>query len=156
MEDIQALNKCWPEFEKMLNGKPMDIEKVKPFFQQTALDVVKHKKRLGGNFVVAQAVPNRFLRDYMKEVVGSDVLFVTLHLTKETNAKRVESRHSGGDAAVKKGIIDFLNQMYDRYEDAQPGEENCITVNIGPEDSREHVMNNILKKVEEFGFDFQL
>ena len=39
--------------------------------------------------------------------------------------------------------------LYDAYEDVQPGEENCITVEIGPEDSREGVMNKILKQVEE-------
>ena len=98
---------CWPEFQKLaLNNDPSwENEKVVPFFQLLAKDVVKYKKRLGGNFAVAQAVPNRVLRDCIKEVLGPDGLFVVLRLSKETNAKRIEARHSGGDENVKKRMV---------------------------------------------------
>ena len=43
-----------------------------------------------------------------------------------------------------------MNRIYDLYEDTQPGEDNCVTVNVGPDDSKEVVMANILKLVEEF------
>ena len=72
-----------------------------------------------------------------------------MKLSKDTNAKRIEGRHAGGDPEVMKSMITFLNGLYDTYEDTQPGEENCITVNIGPDDSREDVMKKILKKVDE-------
>ena len=39
--------------------------------------------------------------------------------------------------------------MYDQYEDAQPGEENCFTVYVEPEDSRDDVMKKIWKLYEE-------
>ena len=74
---------------------------------------------------------------------------MVLRLTKETNAKRVAGRHAGGDPETLKKMLDFMNGIYDTYEDAQPGEDNCITVEIGPEDSREDVMNKILKQVED-------
>ena len=146
-----------PEFLKLINNQPVDYSKMKPFMQELAKDIVKYKKRLGGNFAVAQAVFNRYLRDAMKEVLGPDCIFVVLRLNKETNAKRVEERHAGGggDNAAMKNTIEFLNGIYDLYEDAQPDEENCVTVHIGPNDTREDVVNNILKAVEDYGFKIE-
>ena len=153
------MHESWPEFIKMINNQPVDFLKIKPSMQALAKNVVQHKKRLGGNFAVAQAVPNRLLRDAMKEVLGPECLFVVLRLKKETNAKRVEERHAGdggGDKAAIKKTIDLLNGIYDQFEDAQPGEENCVTVHIGPDDTREDVVNNIQKEVEEFGFNVKI
>ena len=140
-----------PEFMKLVKQAPYETEKVVEFYKALARDVVMHKQRLGGNFAVAQAVPKREMRDAMKEIFGPQGIFVTLRLSKETNAKRVEARHGSGmgDPEQVKVMLEFLNGMYDSYEDAQPGEENCITVEVGPEDSREDVMNKILKQVEE-------
>ena len=144
------MHQCFPEFEKMIKLQPYDAESVKPFYKLLAEDIVRHKNRLGGNFAVAQAVPTREFRDHMKEVFGPQAIFVTIRLSKETNAKRVEARHADGDEEMKKKVLEFLNGMYDQYEDAQPGEENCITVHVGPEDGKEEVMNKILKLVEEY------
>ena len=149
IEMVETIKDCFPEFEKMVKNMPYDAELVKPFFRTLAKDIVKHKQRLGGNFAVSQAVPTRVLRDCIKEIFGPQGIFVVLRLAKETNAKRVAGRHAGGDPETLKKMLDFLNGIYDTYEDAQPGEDNCITVEIGPEDSREDVMNKILKQVEE-------
>ena len=149
VEILESMKTCFPEFEKMIKHMPYDVENVKPFFRILAQDIVRHKQRLGGNFAVAQAVPTRVLRDCMKDIFGPQGIFVVLLLTKETNAKRVASRHAGGDPETMKKMLEFLDGMYDQYEDAQAGEENCITVEIGPEDSRDDVMNKILKQVEE-------
>ena len=149
MEDLQCLKETMPEFQKMIKLAPYDVEQTLPMFRSMAKDVVRHKERLGGNFAIAQAVAKRAQRECMKEIFGPQGIFVLLKLSKETNAKRIEGRHAGGDQEVMKSMITFLNGLYDTYEDTQPGEENCITVNIGPDDSREDVMNKILKQVDE-------
>ena len=170
IETMETIKDCYPEFEKMSKRLPYDVENVKPFMRALAKDIgtlhysviisyagtnfsfsliVRHKKRLGGNFAVAQAVPTRVLRECMKEIFGPQGIFVVLRLTKETNAKRIAGRHAGGDPETIKKMLKFLDGIYDSYEDAQPGEDNCITVEIGPEDSREVVMNKIIKQVEE-------
>ena len=149
IEMVETIKDCFPEFEKMVKNMPYDAELVKPFFRTLAKDIVKHKQRLGGNFAVAQAVPTRVFRDCIKEIFGPQGIFVVLRLAKETNAKRVAGRHAGGDPETLKKMLDFMNGIYDTYEDAQPGEDNCIMVEIGPEDSREDVMNKILKQVED-------
>ena len=150
------MQEAWPEMEKMIKNQPRNDENLKPVFQLIANNVAKHKKRLGGHFAIAQAVPSRYLRDCIKEVLGPDCICVVLRLSKETNAKRVEARHGGGDKEVAQKTIDFLNGIYEIYEDAQPDEEHCVTVHIGPEDTREDVANNILKKVEDFGFNIEI
>ena len=96
------------------------------------------------------------MRDSIKEVLGPDGMFVVLRLSKETNAKRIEARHSEGDEKVKKRMVQMLNSMYEMYEDDQPGEENCVTVVIEAEDSREDVTKKILTKIEEFGFSLEM
>ena len=148
-EDIEALGKCFPEFEKLIKQQPYDAEGVKPFYRILAKDIVRYKDRIGGNFAVAQAVPTREFRDCLKEVFGPQATFVTIRLSKETNAKRIEARHADADEGTRKSIIDFCNNMYDQYEDAQPGEENCFTVYVEPEDSRDDVMKKIWKLYEE-------
>ena len=149
VEGLQSMDDGMPEFKKMIQGAPYDDEKIKPFYRHLAEDIVKHKQRLGGNFAVAQAVPKREMRDFMKEVFGPQGIFVTIRLSKETNAKRIEARHGGGDPEMIKNMTEWLNKMYDLYEDAQPGEENCVTVEVDPDDSREDVMKKILQKVDE-------
>ena len=78
---------------------------------------------------------------------------ILLRLSKETNAKRVESRHGGigKDPEKMKTLVDTLNGLYDAYEDTQPGqpgEENCITVPIDPDDRPQDVMDKIIQHVE--------
>ena len=155
----------------MIDLKPYNVEVIKDFSKEMALNVLKHKNRLGGNFAVAFALPTRVLRDSCKEVLGDQLIFVCLRLTKEANAKRIgnvqfsimfcqfqtksdllflATRHADSDEETLKGLMEYLNGIYDLYEDTQEDEGNCVTVHIGPEDDKEAVMNNILKAVEEY------
>ena len=68
---------------------------------------------------------------------------------KETNRKRVEARHAAAEPEQAKKFTDFLTGIYDAYEDAQPGEENCITVHVDPNDTPDDVMQKILKQVDD-------
>ena len=138
------------DFNLMIENKPYDVETVKDFSKEMALNVLKHKNRLGGNFAVAFALPTRVLRESCKEVLGDQLIFVCLRLTKEANAKRIAKRHADADEEALKEIMEYMKGIYDQYEDTQEGEENCVTVHIGPDDDQEAVMNNILKAVEEF------
>ena len=148
-ELIKALEDVRQEVHAMLKQKPHDAEKVKTYYQLLAQDIVRQKQRLGGSFTVAHVLPTKELRDHMKETFGSQVIFVALHLSKETNSQRVEARHAGGDKEMKENVVKFLTALYDAFEDAQPGEKNCITVHVEPDDSREDVMQKILNQIEE-------
>ena len=138
------------EFNLMIDNKPYNIDVVKEYLKEMSLNVLNHKKRLGGNFAVAATVPTRVLRDSCKEILGDQLIFICLRLTKEANAKRIAKRHADADEEALKEIMEYMKGIYDQYEDTQEGEENCVTVHIGPDDDQEAVMNNILKAVEEF------
>ena len=144
------------EIGKMFNKQPTNDEILRPIFKALANNVAKHKKRLGGTFVVAQAIPNRYSRDCIKEVLGADCICVVLRLAKEANAKRVQARHAYNDDGRTKRQIEFLSGIYDLYEDTQPGEENCVTIYVGTDDTKEDVVNMILRKIEEFGFTIEI
>ena len=132
-----------------MQRKPVDAAKIKIYCRMLAEDIVRHKQRLGGTFAIAMAVPTREMRDNMKEVFGPQGIFVCLRLSKETNFKRVEARHSGGDAESNKKFVGLLTGIYDLYEDTQPGEENCITVHVNPDDTPDGVMKKIIKQVDD-------
>ena len=53
------------EFQKLAQGniEDMNWEITKPFYGNMAKDVGYQKKRMGGNFVVAQAVTSRDMRN---------------------------------------------------------------------------------------------
>ena len=64
-----------------------------------AKNVRQEKDRISGNWVVAQAVPTREMRDCIKEILGPEAIFVTLTLSEEPQKERVKARHSVGDEA---------------------------------------------------------
>ena len=89
----------------MAEGKEFIPEKLAPFYHEMCKDILAEKKRIGGRWAVAQAVPTRQLRDQIRKDLGSQCIFITLSLSAETNRKRVEARHSEGDETFKKMII---------------------------------------------------
>ena len=151
LKTIKSIIDGQKDFDLMIELKPYDIQNVKEFSKEMALNVLKHKNRLGGNFAVAFALPTRVLRESCKEVLGDQLIFVCLRLTKEANAKRIATRHADSDEETLKGLMEYLNGIYDLYEDTQEDETNCVTVHIGPEDDKEAVMKNIFRAVEEYG-----
>ena len=49
-------------------------------------------ERVGGDWVVAQAVPSRKLRDLIKSKLGPDLQFVVLNLDKDHQEDRLKPR----------------------------------------------------------------
>ena len=144
MESLESMKGIGPEFDKMLKKLPFNKEKMKSFLRSLAKDIVQHKTRLGGTFVIAYACPTKEMRDSMREIFGSQCTFVTLRLTKGANLKRIENRHASGNQEMMGKIIDLLAGMYDLYEDAQTGEDNCVTVTVDADDTLEDVTDKIL------------
>ena len=94
-ETILAVSHGLEIFQGMSQGKSPNTLEAKNFFTEMAKNVKFEKSRLGGDFVVAQAVPTRELRDCIKAILGPEAIFVTLTLSEDTQLKRVEARHSG-------------------------------------------------------------
>merc|ERR1712223_1554663 len=80
------------EFSKLGSGGDIDWEKCKPFYANLAIDIDIQKKRIGGNFAIAQAVTSEEMRNHIRLELP-DCIFITLTMTKEAMIKRIKTRH---------------------------------------------------------------
>ena len=65
--------------EEGMKGHEKDMQN---FFGLIAKHVKSQKARIGGNFVIAHAVPNKAIREHIRTIIP-EVNFVVLTLTKE-------------------------------------------------------------------------
>ena len=130
-----------------MHFKEYDKQLLIDFYKEMAKFILKEKNKIGGDWVVAQAVPTRSMRDAVKEVLGDQCIFVTLHLSQETNAKRVDKRFSSVSAAedVKKMYSDICNKMYQVFEQAGQDEINTFNLDVEPDMNISQVTDTILK-----------
>ena len=132
-------------------GKGFDKEKGADFCKDLANHVKQEKQRIGGlSWVVAMAVPYRWLREYIRSIIGPDCIFVVLSLSEATQVKRVEHRYASFDEDMKKMMLDMTIGMANYYEGVGEGEENAVSILINPEDNKEAVVQKILSAVKPY------
>ena len=151
LETVKSVAVAFKNIKSMAEGKEYDEESIKQFYMNMATHVKQEKERIGGlNWVVAQAVPHRWLRDYMKQIMGPDCIFVVLSLSDETQAKRVEKRYANFDEGMKKWVTQFLQDAAKQYDKAGEDEENAVNVLITPDDNEQDVIEKILTAVKPY------
>ena len=100
-------------------------------------------------FQTAFAVFSRKQRDIIRNVLGNDVIFFILHLTPETNHKRLVGRHGNDSAEEFNKVFDSMKKL---YESAGKDEKNAFDVHITeemtPDDVAQKVLDIFEKKVE--------
>ena len=130
------------EFEKISQGRldEINFDECKPFYANIAKDVATQKKRIGGNFAIAQAVTSRDIRDHIR-ITLPDCIFITLTLTKENQTKRVRARH-GEDCGP---IIQMFEKIFKFYEGPGEGEKNIYNIDINEDMTPDDVMNEVLE-----------
>ena len=143
-ERTDAIKQGMKDFIAMIEGKSFDQKNVEAFYTAMCKDINAERKRMGGDWVVAQAVPTRSLRDHIRKQLGPDLIFVVLNMTKEDQMKRIMQRHGEEQST----IVDFLTKLYDFYEPATEDEENAIDVEVTNDMSREDVVQKILNMLK--------
>ena len=142
---VKGTDVAMREFEKMMTGDFDGIEEnLQPMYDYMSEHVGKQRKRLGGNMAIAQAVFSRNQRDKIRKILGPDLVFIVLNMTKECQNKRVQKRH--GDSLGD----DFLQILYRYAELCEPAgedEENAYNVTIMEGMSPEDVIQKILEIV---------
>ena len=126
--------------------KGLDFAKAKYMYEEMAKDILKEKQRIGGHWVVAQAVPTKALRDEITKILGQDVIHITLKLCKETQKKRLADRHGDADS----GIGDYFRLWHDIYELVDEQKEHGFTVEITSEMGPDDVVQVIWEKLKDF------
>ena len=151
LDTVKCVSGLYKDYQSLCDGKEYDKENIKQFYTKMADHVKQEKQRIGGlNWVVAQAVPHRWLRQYMKDIIGPDCIFVVLSMSEETQVKRVQKRYANFDEDMKKFISDLVIGMAKQYDTAGDDEENAVNVYINPEDSEQDVIEKIMSAVQSY------
>ena len=104
------------------------------------------RKRLGGDFAIAQAVPTRELRDHIKKVADPDLVFILLILPKQTVVDRLKKRH--GDSPMADAITEMCVKLNEYYEPKGENEENTYDVVVSSDMSPDDVAAKIMEILE--------
>ena len=70
------------------NVDGVNWDDMKPWMTNIAKDIKVQKERIGGDFVVAQAVTSRDMRDNIRKTLP-DCTFITLSMTRETQVRKL-------------------------------------------------------------------
>ena len=116
-------------------------EQLEPFFQFLANHIVKERQRLGGDFAVAQAVFSRKQRNMLRQIIGPDLVFMVMNMTKESQVERLKKRHAG---SVPDSFLEVMIKYAELCEPAGEDEPNTFNVNITGNMSKEDVVREIL------------
>jgi len=117
-------------------------EAMRPLYTVMTKHVSLMKKKLGGDFAVAHAVATRTSRDFIRSLLGNDVVFIVLGMTLECSQKRVEKRHGDID-----GVGDFASKLHKFYAPAGEDEPNSYNVSIEQGMSRDDVLAKVIDVV---------
>ena len=129
------------QYKKLLEPDgEVDWEKLKIFYTNIAKDVAAQKKRIGGNFSIAQGVTSQELRNHIRLTIP-DCIFITQTMTQESQIKRIKARH-GED--LSEGLLDMLSGIHKLYELPGENEPNTFNVDITESMNRKDVLNKVL------------
>ena len=139
-ERREIVKQSMKEWGKVVKGEDYNLEE---FYSIMCEDILKERKRVGGDWAVAQAVPTRKLRDLIKSKLGPDLLFVVLDLDEDLHRERLSPRIKlVGEQRTKM----WMNMKL-RYELAEDNEENAVDLKITREMEPDDVVAKIMKKL---------
>ena len=131
------------DFYLKLMEQELDEVTGERFYKYMSNSISYERKRIGGDWVVAQAVPTRKLRDGIRKSLGNDkVLFFLLGLEREVTLERLTKRHGDGEAG--KSMTDFCIKVESFYELKAQDEDDTFDIiinkDMGPNDVAQKVM----------------
>ena len=107
---LEMLTKTRDMWLDLFNGKEFDREMMKTYYGAMAADIGAEKKRIGGDFAVANVIITKEVRDKMREWLGSDLIFVHLEMSQEDRRARVIDRHMGETGAADLMDVNIKNE----------------------------------------------
>ena len=134
------------DFYLKLMEQELDEVTGERFYKYMSNSISYERKRIGGDWVVAQAVPTRKLRDEIRKSLGNDkVLFFLLGLEREVTLARLTKRH--GDGETGKSMTDFCIKVESFYEPKAQDEDDTFDIIITKEMSPNDVAQKIMEIV---------
>ena len=132
-------------FAEMAEGNLSNQHIAFPFLKILGQDIAMEKAKIGGDWVIAMALPTRQMRDVIKRECSAT--FVILGMDESTQRKRIEARHSHGDESTEQTNIEYLTGIHKLYESCQPDENNAIDLMVEADMSVEDVAQKVLELV---------
>ena len=131
-------------YMKMSEKQELDEEQGGRAYRYMSECVGYERKRIGGDWAVAQAVPTRRLRDVIRKNLGNDkVVFLLIGLDTEATRKRLNKRHGESEEGLV--MTDFLMKVNSFYELKAADEENTYDVIV----TNEMTPNDVVQKMME-------
>ena len=121
-------------------------KKLEDFCVLMANDVLKQRSRIGGDWSIAFACFSRQQRELIRKILGPDVIFIVMSLTKETTMKRLQGRFGEDENGDQ-----FTNQclaIYEKYEEAGDDEMNSYNLTIDENMSIDDVNDKVISIIE--------
>jgi len=143
-ERLDACNTGMKHMMAMFEGKEYDVKPLLESYSALCKNIAAERSRLGGDWVVAQAVTSRCLRDHLRSQLGPELIIVILSMSREQQMTRAKGRHSEHEQ-----FTEFLTKAYDLYEPAGVDEPNTIEIKITHEMTKEDVCKIMLDNVNQ-------
>ena len=90
------------------------------FFTLMAEDILKERQRIGGDWIVSYAVAKRVDRDFLRKILGEDLIFVVLDISLDLVIERLSGREG------KEKNREEAAKLHSVFEPAEKDEPNTI------------------------------
>jgi len=137
-------------YTKLLKGEEVDDKIWEDFYNLLCKDILKERKKLGGNWVVTHAVYTRTARDIIRRKMGDGLVLVVLETEEEDlqierlarRASRKERLTADELESSKKKVAGFVG-YHDTVEDDEP---NTFKVVVTGDMTAEDVVKKVQEK----------
>ena len=104
--------------------------------EDIANDILKQRQRIGGDWSIAFGISSRKQRDIIRKILGPDVIFMVLNITKDCAKNRLVARHGM--------TLNTLIEMHKIYEKAGEDEENAFNLMIEDNMNADNVIDKVM------------
>lgn len=122
-----------------------EAENIRKFFKLFCEDISREKKRIGGDWAVASAMAlNKEWRQYIRSLMGPDLVIVNLTMSEEATRSRISKRHGENQSITEMLMKVSLLCM------SADDEEGVVNILIDEKMNEDDVIELILKKTQEY------
>ena len=147
------------DYLNIYEGKQPNQLLAENFYVLLCEDIIKERLKLGGNWVINQAVYTRKSRDVIRDIFGEEFKFVILLMDPELQAQRLGKRCTigFGEAGKLSGEVSEdameeakkeMTKFTKGFEAVQPDEPNTLALNITEDKSVKDVADKIMEFVD--------
>ena len=119
-----------------MKGNPVNPKIWEDFYNLMCEDILKERAKLGGRWVVNQAVYSKAAREFIRNKLGDDLTFIVLESGEEDlQVKRLAKRQFGdGEGELNKEAREAAEKQMAKYtgghEAVQDDEQNTFVINV--------------------------